>query len=147
MSEIILKHVIPPSESQTIKEFLINIDDVVIPKLSERVELSQYADKLSGLADLFYLLDEQKVVANAAVYLNHEKICYISSFAVLPQYQKMGLGRRLFTAVREETEKRGMERIDLEVYESNEKAERFYRKMGFALVEKKEKWLKMTYII
>ena len=94
-----------------------------------------------------YLLEGQKIVGNVAVYLNSKEKGYITSFAILSQYQKMGLGKRLFSEVRKEAEKRGIKCIDLEVYEDNEKAIKFYQKQGFVTENKREKWLKMSYII
>lgn len=147
MNKIVIKHVVPPSEAKTIREFLVTIDNVIIPKLSERVNINEYANKLSKSADLFYLLEGQKIVGNVAVYLNSKEKGYITSFAILSQYQKMGLGKRLFSEVRKEAEKRGIKCIDLEVYEDNEKAIKFYQKQGFVTENKREKWLKMSYII
>ena len=144
MSEIKIKHVIPPVDKDELKAFLISVDTKLIPKLSDRVDIDVYADKLSEFADLFYLFDREKMIANAAVYLNHGKNGYISSFAILPEYQGKGMGRKLFLAVNREARKRGITQIGLEVFETNKRAIRFYEKQGFQITGQKAQWFEMT---
>jgi len=50
---------------------------------------------------------------------------------LLPAHRGQGLGRRLLEAALEEARARGMERVELEVYASNERAMRLYETAGF----------------
>lgn len=52
---------------------------------------------------------------------------------VLPDYRGAGLGRRLLTETLGAARALGMERVDLEVFASNEAAIALYRKLGFVV--------------
>ncbi|MFL5579460.1 MAG: GNAT family N-acetyltransferase [Gemmatimonadaceae bacterium] len=50
---------------------------------------------------------------------------------LLPAHRGQGLGRRLIEAALEGARQKGMERVELEVYASNERALRLYEHVGF----------------
>ncbi len=50
---------------------------------------------------------------------------------LLPEYRGHGLGERLLVAVMEDCQKQGVERIELEVFESNPHAIRLYKRHKF----------------
>ncbi|QFU15008.1 GNAT family N-acetyltransferase [Microvirga thermotolerans] len=54
----------------------------------------------------------------------------IDEFYLLPEYQGVGLGRRLFQAVRNDLRDRGMGRVAVWALADNERACRFYEGMG-----------------
>jgi|GEM_PF-4596695 len=55
----------------------------------------------------------------------------------------MGLGRRLIQATIEDAESKGLERIELWVFENNQNAISLYLKNGFKVEGKMEKHLKI----
>ena len=68
------------------------------------------------------------VVARTGVGFTHSGRL---GMGLLPAYRGKGLGRRLLDAVLAEAWNTGLERIDLEVYASNEAAVALYRKTSF----------------
>ncbi len=54
----------------------------------------------------------------------------IDEFYLLPEYQGIGLGRRLFQAVRNDLRDKGMGRVAVWALEENERACAFYERMG-----------------
>ena len=54
----------------------------------------------------------------------------IDEFYLLPEYQGLGLGRRLFQAVRNDLRDKGMNRVAIWALEDNERACTFYERMG-----------------
>lgn len=53
------------------------------------------------------------------------------SVGVLPEYRRMGVGGRLVQEALDAARRRGFERVELEVYASNQAAIRLYQKFGF----------------
>ncbi len=144
MNEIKTEHIIPPSDTIRLFTFLKESDSIFQPKLSERVNIKQYSEKLAERAELFYVLDGGKDIANCAVYMNRDDICFISSFAVAQNMQRNGIGTRLMRAVISEGIKRNKSSIELDVYACNQAGIRFYLSQGFQKKAEKEKWLRMS---
>lgn len=144
MREIKTEHLSPPSDTIRLLEFLKKSDNMFQPKLSERVDIKQYAEKLTECAELFYVLDDGKDVANCAVYMNQEYTCFISSFAVAQNMQRSGIGTILMRAVISEGIKRDMKSIELDVYACNNAGIRFYISQGFQKKSESGKWVKMV---
>jgi ribosomal protein S18 acetylase RimI-like enzyme len=57
--------------------------------------------------------------------------CGTLGMGVLPAYRHQGLGTRLLAAAMARARESGLERVELEVYESNAPAIALYRKLGF----------------
>jgi ribosomal protein S18 acetylase RimI-like enzyme len=55
----------------------------------------------------------------------------ICDFAVLPEFQRKGVGSRLLLEVERRAKERGCCKITLEVHDSNRDAKRLYERMGF----------------
>jgi ribosomal protein S18 acetylase RimI-like enzyme len=55
---------------------------------------------------------------------------HISNFGVSQAARRHGVGRRLFAACREWTRRKGGASLDLECWEANQEAMRFYEEMG-----------------
>lgn len=54
----------------------------------------------------------------------------VDEFYLLPEYQGLGFGRRMFKAVRNDLEDRGAKRVAVWCLKDNERACDFYRRMG-----------------
>ncbi|MBQ8210260.1 MAG: GNAT family N-acetyltransferase [Clostridia bacterium] len=57
---------------------------------------------------------------------------------ILPEYQHMGLGRKLMDALCNHLRDKGVKGIVLTVWKGNDNARRFYEKYGFTLIETKK---------
>lgn len=60
---------------------------------------------------------------------------------ILPEYQHMGIGRKLMDALCDNFRKKGVEGVMFTVWHKNYNAIKFYEKYGFKLIETKEKTL------
>ena len=65
------------------------------------------------------------------------KFMYIDDFCVDEKYRKMHIGQTLMQAITEEAKKIGISGIELNVWEFNESAIKFYEKCGF-VTQKRE---------
>ena len=75
--------------SDEILQFLIEEDDNQDPKVSERVDLSEYAIKLANYAYIFAARDCGRLVGFMAVYYNpYPEYSYSTYFGVKSEYQK-----------------------------------------------------------
>ena len=55
---------------------------------------------------------------------------YLHHFGILPEYQRLGLGRILAQASLEWLREQGQQ-VKLEVHKENHQAKQFYKKLGF----------------
>lgn len=72
-------------------------------------------DKIVGYAGMWVIMDE----------------AHITTIGVDPQYRRQKVGERVLIAMLDEAQRRGARRATLEVRESNQVAQRLYRKYGF----------------
>lgn len=109
--------------------------------LSQRVELTVYAEKLAENADVIAMQENGVCIGMAAMYVNDTatKTAYISLIGIRNNYQGMGLGGQLLNYCASEAQKAGMEKIRLEVDGDNTNAQKFYRKHGFVLERTSER--------
>ena len=135
-------HYPPPTNKSEVVKVLLNLGQHIIPTLSERVSIEEYAEKLAAHADMFYLIVNQEIVGNLAIYLN-KKNGYVTSFVIHPNYQKMGYGKELWYEAKEEAVKKGIEIIYLEVFIQNNQAREFYIKQGFKIEKEENGWITM----
>lgn len=129
---------------ERIKNFLEEIDEIIQPKLSVRVNIGEYANKLAEKADTLFILWEGKDIASCSLYCN-EKQAYISSIAVKKEFLKQQIGTKMMAEVKRHAMENKCGSIGLEVDIENALAVSFYCKNGFNISEKKENWLKMVY--
>ena len=82
-------------------------------------------DNVAGYAFCIIRITEETKALVGRKYL------YIDDFCVDPQYRKAGVGRFLMEKVLEEAKKSDVSSIELNVWEFNEGAIKFYEKCGF----------------
>lgn len=128
------------SLKEDILEHLLECDKEFIPHLSSRVNLSEYALKLSLKAERFEVWKNGQLVALVAVYANNlaDKTAFITNVSVAPGHTGKGLASKLLQISFEELKSKAFQRILLEVSPHNDKAMKLYRKMGFSFIEKKD---------
>ncbi len=89
--------------------------------------------KMLRLADFIVAEDGGEPAGLAVIYANdlETRAAYITLFGVKDECGRRGVGKRLLDACESLALSRGMDRIRLEVTDSNERAVRFYTKYGF----------------
>lgn len=120
-------------------------------KYHTRAEVKNYfkwlykRDKEGG----FVAEDEGKAIGFAFgdgnwINSNGEKVLEIHEVFVLPEYRGKGIGKALMLKLLEYGKERGLKEAELWVGEKNERAIKFYKKLGFKEDGKVGKWLRMT---
>ena len=94
----------------------------------------------------FVALDRKQVIGWCDIF-PHEKESFAHvgrlGMGVLPKYRRRGIGRRLAEKTIARAKRNGQERIELEVYASNNSAIALYKSLGFALEGVKKKGRKL----
>lgn len=124
--------------------FLKEIDFEMMPSLSERVELHEYAKKLSGYADNLFIVKDGVDVASCSVYCNTEN-AFISSIAVKAAYRKQHIGTFMLREVKAHIKKHHCVKLCLNVYINNDVAIQFYENNGFSYKEQQGQWIMMEF--
>jgi ribosomal protein S18 acetylase RimI-like enzyme len=119
---------------QRVLTFLEKVDVSFQPRLSTKVDLLTYSTKISKLGNVFFANLDNKDVGIVAFYMNPEsKKTFITIIGVLPKYQGRGIGKFLLDLVQDDSSKKGMHCIELEVDKVNTSAISFYDKNGFSV--------------
>lgn len=117
-----------------ILDFLYKVDDILIPRLSARVDMSNYASKLAANAHSVFLLDDKKDIASCSVYCNTE-IGFITSIAVKEPYIGKGIGTLMLQEVVKHCKEQGCTQIRLQVYNENIRALNMYHRNKFYAIQ------------
>lgn len=99
--------------------FLNEIDGSFEPKLSERVNLINYSEKLISNAEVYCVVNSlNRVIACLLVYANNIsfKTAYVPIVGVLEEYRGNGLLKKLFDKAEEDLINKGFEFIALETW-------------------------------
>lgn len=134
------------SDLAQIKWHLEQCDQLFIPPLSERVVLSEYAAKLSDRGERFEAWMNKTLVGLVAAYANNlqDRIAYVTSVSVLPEFQGANIAGRLLTSCARFAESRGFRRLALEVHGSNSQVIKLYHRMGFTTSREQGQMLLMA---
>lgn len=130
--------------SGRILNFLQKADSSIIPTLSDRVNISLYAEKIAKNAETLFVVSGNQDVASCSVYCNTKR-AFITSIVVLPFFQRQHIGQKMLNAVKSYVKKRGCNSIYLEVANENFSALSFYTKNGFVLKKRSSFWSTMKY--
>ena len=86
---------------------------------------------LGGVGYAFFGYREEGILLGYAGMLAVLDEADVTNVAVLPEYRRRGIARRLVEALIEEARGRGITRLHLEVRESNTAARTLYESLGF----------------
>lgn len=121
---------------QRIHQFLVDTDHLSIPPLSHRMDLLEFACKLQEKATLFEYVEDNKIIALNAVYVNkYPTDSYATSLAVLQEYEGYGIGAKLILKAINYCRKYGSEGYRLQMRSSNTVMLDFYLQRGFAIIK------------
>ena len=106
-----------------------------MPRLSERVEINDYAKKIASNAARFEAWSDRKLVGLVAAYCNdHERqIAYVTSVSVLRPWTGKGIAAHLLGQCIKHVKVLGMGQISLDVAQANTSAIKLYEKSGFTV--------------
>ncbi len=114
------------------------IEDALFPTPWSRAmfeeEISSHGPRFSWVA-----VRDGEVVAYMIAWLIDDEL-HIGNFAVAPEAQRAGIGRRLFSHILDGAHERGVVRATLEVRESNDRAQALYEQHGFIPVAMRKRY-------
>lgn len=107
-------------------------DAAFVPRLSSRVDLGAYAEKLATRALRLEAWCGTTLVGVVAVYCNDpQRPAYITNVSLLDDWQSKGIAGTLLQKCMAELQMRGVDSVSLEVGKGNKAALRLYEKLGF----------------
>ena len=121
-------------------------NDYFIPPLNGRVEVNDYAKKITTKATKFEAWSAGKMIGLVAVYCNDhtDYIAHVTNVSVLKQWMGKGIARTLMSQAIEHLNEIGMRQINLEVAMANNAAISLYRKSGFCRCKVNGSFLTMS---
>jgi len=124
------------STEDDIRPHLFYCDGQFTPRLSERVDLSEYSRKIRAKAFTFEAWKSRTLVGLVAAYFNiPDSFCYITNVSVFADYGGRGIANRLLVACFDKAKADGVKTVSLEVSKDSHPAIRLYEKFGFQVVE------------
>lgn len=120
------------ADAAQIRAHLEACDPAFIPRLSERVDLADYAHKLAAKARRFEAWDGGELAGLVAAYCNapDREQAFVTSVSVLPQAQGRGIASQLVGRCLAAIRDSGFRRLQLEVGAQNQGARALYEKHG-----------------
>ena len=118
---------------EKIEEHLHACNASFMPLLSDRLDLSVYAEKIADKANCFEAWVEGELVGLVAAYCNdtEKRTAFITSVSVLPGWKGKGIASKLVSQCIAYVGRSGFRCIELEVGVQNSAAIRLYEKHGF----------------
>ncbi|MDY0142786.1 MAG: GNAT family N-acetyltransferase [Bacteroidales bacterium] len=118
-------------------EILTQYDSYFIPKISERNNLIEYAEKLASNATFIIAKKFNNIAGFAAFYFNQApKSSYLTLIAVNKDFQGLGIGKSLINELILFCRTKNSTGIMLEMRANDSKLLNFYTKLGFEITEK-----------
>ena len=120
----------------SVEECLSLLNEEFTPdELYDRVDVGQYANKLSEKA--LFLLDKENNTTRGfiAYYLNNESsFIFITRIAVSSSFRRQGVGKKMIESLSDHYMGQ-YQTIELEVEKTNGPALKFYKSLGFQMTE------------
>lgn len=129
-----------------IADHLSRCDADFVPPLSSRVEINDYAQKITSKATRFEAWSGGMLVGLVANYCNDQesRIAYITSVSVLREWMCKGIAANLIKQCIKHAEMSGMRQINLDVASDNAPAIKLYEKIGFVVCKVKAPFASMS---
>ena len=116
-----------------ISDFFKEHDDDYFEKLSDRVDIDEYSEKLLESSVLFTLRNDVDLIGLSPCYFNNvdEKIGYISSLTIKDGYRGKKLGSEMIKQIQQYAIARQFNTVMVKIHYDNHISRNFYIKNGF----------------
>ena len=116
-----------------ISDFFKEHDNDYFEKLSDRVDIDEYSEKLLENSVQFTLRDKVDLIGLSPCYFNNieEKVGYISSLTIKNGFRGKKLGSKMIKQISLYAKNRGFSTVLVKIHFDNEISHRFYLKNGF----------------
>lgn len=123
--------------SNDIEQHLLRCDSAFQPRLSQIVEISEYAKKITERAELRECWSDGNLMGLAAAYMNDfvRRQAFLTNLSVDARFGRRGVGRQLLADSINRAAGYGFLRYNLQAYDSNSQALLLYESMGFAVTQ------------
>ena len=123
------------ADTNDVLAHLKRCDSKFIPTLSSRLDIENYARKITSNAQTFEAWDNDEMVGLIAIYSNStDRLrAFITSVSVLPDWHGKGIANQLLKNCILSMRNLGFKYIELEVVSRNEAAVALYLKYGFTI--------------
>lgn len=124
---------------------LIKCDESFVPKLSEKIDIAAYSDKIIKNSVTFEAWANEELVGLIAAYFNDEqnKTGFITNVSVFKEFSGKGIASELLKQCITYGRQNNFSEIELEVSAKNDSAVKLYKKYNFVQVEIKNDLLVM----
>ncbi len=119
---------------EEVKRFLIETDSEFLTPLSSKVNLDEYAKKLSDYSSFAYCIDEKEIIGMISCYTNQPPTGYISNVCIKSNFQGQGLFSKLFSLLVDNCKQLKITILKLEVDNNNVNAQQVYLRKGFNFI-------------
>ena len=128
-----VKYLFNKASEADIRDHLLGCNIDFVPHLSSRVEISDYARKISVNATRIEAWVGDNLVGLLAVYVNDREntAAFVTSVSVLAVWTGNGIASRLLGLAIEQAVAANMRQIELDVADENVRAMKLYEKFGF----------------
>lgn len=128
-----------------IAEHLLRCDVRFMPRLSARVDITDYAIKIVDRSVRFEAWHEGALIGLVAAYSDpsEHRVAFITSVSVLANWSRRGIGTRLVRDCIAYATQLRLHGVRLEVNDQNRSAIRLYERLGFSSREARGKSIYM----
>tara|TARA_Y100001980_G_C14469910_1_gene250280 strand:+ start:178 stop:648 length:471 start_codon:yes stop_codon:yes gene_type:complete len=134
-------------EFDRVFRYLRRVDGGFPIKLSLRIDLQEYAEKLASKAfNLFVNLDGDDIAHAAFYYDEKSSYIFITSIAVIDEYTGRGLGKKLLNEIEKFALSESIGLLELEADCNSKSLLDFYTKNAFELNHRKNSCLLRKYL-
>ncbi|SUW63244.1 Uncharacterized N-acetyltransferase YvbK [Buttiauxella agrestis] len=120
------------ASAEQVAEHLNLCDALFQPKLSSKVNIANYAKKLTDHALCLETWQQGTLVGLLCVYCNDpQNGAFVTNVSVVPDFQGRGIASELLRNAIETVREIGFDTLKLEVNETNIAAMRLYQQFGF----------------
>lgn len=112
---------------------LLDCDKFFIPKLSEKINISEYSEKIFNKAINFEAWDNERLIGLLSMYINEEDTSfgYITNVSIINEYKNRGIASNLLKKCIKYSKDINLNWISLKVDTKNVSAVNLYNKFNF----------------
>lgn len=132
-----MKYLFSKLSFEQVYKFLCETDKVFATPLSSKVNIDDYAKKLSDFSHFVYCTnDDDHIIGMISCYINNPPVGYISNVCVKSEYQNKGVFSLMFSTLVDSLKKLQINILKLEVDDNNSIAQDVYSRKGFVVSSK-----------
>ena len=132
-----VRYAVNTVSKKQIEVYFAELDSFFTPSLSSRLNIEEYAEKISTRAERFEAWSGNRLVGMVNVYMNDTttREAFITNVSVHPDFQRQGIAHALLESCFAQARLRGFLRVTLRVSPANKGAIKLYECLRFTQAE------------